>query len=130
MMTPDPTLTQAAEKFVRRVVRFSGLAGGAGFRLTVTAGGCSGLNSEFSVESQPHDGDATFEVNGIRLFLPAQSRLLLQGATIDFADTPTQSGLSFRLPNGAPCACTSSAAGQGPGVSHVSLESLRRPGAR
>lgn len=37
------TLTPAAEKFVRRMVRFGGAGEDAGFRLTVSAGGCSGL---------------------------------------------------------------------------------------
>ena len=44
-------LTPAAEKFISRMVRFGGAGENAGFRLTVSAGGCSGLASEFSVEA-------------------------------------------------------------------------------
>ena len=102
------TLTPAAEKFVRRMVRFGGAGDKAGFRLTVSAGGCSGLASEFTVESVPLAGDAVVEVNGVKLFLPAESRLLLEGATMDFADTPTKSGLTFVTPNSPSCACSSS----------------------
>jgi len=89
------SLTPAAEKFVRRMVRFSSAGESGGFRLTVSAGGCSGLASEFTVESVPLPGDAVVEVNGVKLFLPAESRLLLEGATIDFTDTPTGGGLNF-----------------------------------
>ena len=42
--------------------------------------------------------------DGVRLFLPAESRILLDGVTIDFADTATQSGLVFKDPNQVSCA--------------------------
>lgn len=125
----DLTLTPAATKFIARMVRFGGQGGSAGFRLTVSAGGCSGYSSEFSIESIPKDGDATVELNGVKLFLPAESRLLLDGVTIDFADTPTQSGLTFVNPNAAPCACGSGGSHHGagePGVVKIGLESLKR----
>ena len=41
------SVTTAAEKFVRRMIKFNG---GGGFRLAVTAGGCSGLAAQFDVE--------------------------------------------------------------------------------
>ena len=82
----EVTVTPSAEKFIRRLLRFDG-GPGSGFRLRVTAGGCSGLAAEFSVEASPLKGDAVVEVNGMKLFLPAESRLLLDGVTIDFADT-------------------------------------------
>jgi iron-sulfur cluster assembly accessory protein len=115
------TLTPAAEKFVRRMVRFGGAGESAGFRLTVSAGGCSGLASEFTVESAPLAGDAVVELNGVRLFLPAESRLLLQGATIDFTDTPTNSGLTFVTPNSPSCGCSSSSSS---GVASIDISSI------
>ena len=45
----DITITPAAQKFMRRMVRFGG-DGATGFRLLVSPGGCSGLASEFTVE--------------------------------------------------------------------------------
>jgi len=96
-------ITNAAEKFMRRMVRFGGAGADAGFRLTVSAGGCSGYASEFSVEPAPKPGDAALEVNGLKLFLPAESRLMLEGVTIDFADTPMESGLTFFNPNSSGC---------------------------
>lgn len=99
-------LTPAADKFIRRIIRFGGGTGG-GFRLAVTAGGCSGLAAEFDVEAAPRAGDATVEKDGIRFFLPAGSRLLLEGVTIDFSETPTQSGLVFHDPKTSICGCKS-----------------------
>lgn len=40
---------------------------------------------------------------GVRLFLPAESRILLEGVTIDFADTATQTGLVFHDPKQVAC---------------------------
>lgn len=101
------TITPGAEKFISRMIRFNG-GEHHGFRLCVTAGGCSGLSSEFTVEAEPMKGDSVVVARGIKLFLPAESRLLLEGVTIDFVDTPTKTGLSFINPNAAPCGCSSS----------------------
>jgi iron-sulfur cluster assembly accessory protein len=102
------------------MIRFNG-GSGYGFRLMVTAGGCSGLASEFTVETAPQPGDSVLESNGIKLFLPAESRLLLDGVTIDFADALMSSGLTFINPNAASCACSSSAA---LGVATISVSSI------
>jgi iron-sulfur cluster assembly accessory protein len=100
------TLTPAAEKFIRRMVRFNGGTNG-GFRLAVSAGGCSGLAAQFDVEAAPRTGDTVFNYGDIKFFLPAESRLLLDGVTIDFAETAVQSGLVFHDPKSASCGCKS-----------------------
>jgi iron-sulfur cluster assembly accessory protein len=113
------TFTPAAEKFIRRMLRFGG-GPSCGFRLSVSPGGCSGLAAEFDVEPAPRPGDTVLDCNGMKLFLPAESRLLLEGVTVDFADTPMQSGLVFHDPKSKGGSCSSSAP-------LVTLESLLRP---
>ncbi len=125
MLQAQVTVTPAAEKFMRRMVRFSTTPVG-GFRLTVTPGGCSGYSSEFSVEAAPRGGDAELAFNGLRVFLPAESRLLLDGVTVDFADTPTQSGLTFFNPNAEACGCSTAGDAKPPAQATVSLSSIRR----
>ncbi|MBL8435858.1 MAG: iron-sulfur cluster assembly accessory protein [Zoogloea sp.] len=126
-MQPNVIVKPAAEKFMRRMVRFAGLGAEAGFRLTVTAGGCSGYNAEFTVEGAPLDGDQVLPVGDLRVFLPAESRLLLDGVTIDFADTPSSTGLSFHNPNAGACGCSSSgSSAQPPGVAKVDISAIRR----
>ncbi|TCT07866.1 HesB/IscA family protein [Aquabacter spiritensis] len=95
-------ITPAAEKFIRLMLRADGGAA-SGFRLAVTPGGCSGLSADISVRPAPAAGEAVVERNGLRLFLPAESRILLDGVTIDFADTPAQTGLVFRDPRATSC---------------------------
>ncbi len=92
-------ITSAAEKFIRLMLRVDG-APGAGFRLAVAPGGCSGLSSEISVASLPAGGEFITEYNGIKLYMTAESRILLHGVTIDFVDSASQTGLVFRQPPG------------------------------
>lgn len=127
-MLPNVTITPAATKFIGRIVRFSGLPAGAGFRLAVSPGGCSGYSSEFSAQAAPAAGEQTLEVNGLRIFLAAESRLMLDGVTIDFTDTPTQTGLTFVNPNQAACGCSSSSDAAPSGVSKIEISSIGRAG--
>lgn len=99
------TLTPAAEKFVRRLLRFDG-GPGSGLRLKVSPGGCSGLAADFSVAKAPDPGEKAFVFDNVTLFLAAESRLLLDGVTIDFADTPLQSGFVFHDPKQVACGHT------------------------
>jgi iron-sulfur cluster assembly accessory protein len=128
VLQPQVTVTPAAEKFIRRMVRFSSHPAG-GFRLKVTPGGCSGYNAEFTVEAAPQGTDSELAVNGLRLFLTAESRLLLDGVTIDFTETPTSAGLSFINQNAETCGCSSAAApgaAARPAEVSVSLSSIKR----
>lgn len=99
-------ITPAAQKFIRMMVLTDG-GPSSGFRLAVSPGGCSGLAADISVKSEPEPGDAVVETGGVKLFLPAESRILLDGVTIDFADTPAQTGLVFHDPK-ATGTCSSS----------------------
>jgi iron-sulfur cluster assembly accessory protein len=98
------TLTPKAHRFMRMMIMADG-GPGAGFRLAVSPGGCSGLSADIAVLPEPKAGDAVVTSDGLKIFLPAESRLLLDGVTIDFADTPASTGLVFHDPKAAAC-CT------------------------
>jgi iron-sulfur cluster assembly accessory protein len=93
------------------MIRFANVPESGGFRLAVSPGGCSGLAAEFDVVSEPRTGDVVLVHNGLRLFLPAESRLLLEGVTIDCTDTPADSGFVFYDPksSGSNCGTPTSA---------------------
>lgn len=112
------TLTPAAEAFMRRMVRMNG--GRGGFRLTVTPGGCSGLSASFSVEPEAAPDDGVLERDGLTVFVAAASVPLLEGVTVDFSDSPTQTGFVFRDPKAGACSCSSA------GVATVSIAGIKR----
>ena len=125
VLQPRVTVTPAAEKFMRRMVRFSDHPGG-GFRLSVAPGGCSGYSSEFTVEAVPKAGDSEHDFNGLRVFLTAESRLLLDGVTVDFTESALQSGLSFINPNAEACGCSTAGSDKPPAQATVSVSSIKR----
>jgi Fe-S cluster assembly iron-binding protein IscA len=86
------------------------------------------MSSEFTVESGPLEGDAIVEASGLKLFLPAESRILLDGATIDFKDTPMESGLTFITQSAEQCGCSSSGGGHSDhsGPATISIASIQR----
>jgi iron-sulfur cluster assembly protein len=96
------TITPKAEKFMRMMVMADG-GPGAGFRLSVSPGGCSGLAAEIAVKAEPEPGDKVVPHGSVKLFLPAESRILLEGVTIDFTDTPAKTGLVFHDPKATTC---------------------------
>ncbi|MDP2784545.1 MAG: iron-sulfur cluster assembly accessory protein [Sulfurimicrobium sp.] len=122
------TITPKAGSFIRRMVRFGNAGASAGFRLVVSPGGCSGLSSEFTIEASPQFGDYVVEQEDLKLFLPQSSRELLEGYTIDFADTMMETGLKFFNPNArGACGCGSSAPGNSdPTVATVDIASIAR----
>lgn len=124
----DLTITAKAEGFMRRMVRFGNAGANAGFRLIVSPGGCSGLSAEFTVEEKPQFGDFVVEQEGFKVFLPQASRELLEGYTIDFADTMMETGLKFFNPNArGVCGCGTSAPGSSdPTVAMVDIASIAR----
>lgn len=126
----DLTITPKAGSFIRRMVRFGNAGASAGFRLVVSPGGCSGLSSEFTVEANPQFGDYVVELEDLKVFLPQSSRELLEGYTIDFADTMMETGLKFFNPNArGVCGCGTSAPGNtDPTLATVNVSSIsRRP---
>ena len=87
-------ITPAAEKFIRMMLRIDG-GPGSGFRLAVTPWRLFWSCRRYQREPAPEPGEAVVDRNGIKLFLPAESRILLDGVTIDFAEThvPDRSGV-------------------------------------
>jgi len=118
------TITSRAARFMRLMTRMHAALAGAGMRLQVRLGGCSGLDSSFDIVSEPNSGDAVFERDGARLFLPEASRTLLRGYTIDYAESRLDGGLCFIPPDGvAASACGSGATTNANGAKVIFMRS-------
>lgn len=115
-------VTPAAEALMRRMVRFNSGAAHAGVRLTVTPGGCAGFATRFSIEALAQPGDSTLDVNGLAVFLPADTGALLAGATLDCRD----GALAILNPHVSDCGCGSASTGRGGKHATVSVSAIRR----
>jgi iron-sulfur cluster assembly protein len=111
-------LTQAAEKFIRRMLRFS--AGTeAGFRLKVRPGGCSGFAVEFDLAAEPASSEIVWEHAGLRICLDRKSSLLLDEATVDFQESLAHTGFVVATRGQSAQAC-------GQASTFVSVETLAK----
>jgi iron-sulfur cluster assembly protein len=71
---------------------------GAGFRLKVVGGGCSGLQYKMGVD-EPKPDDKTFEREGAQVLADRRSYLYLHGSELDFAEGLMESGFRVVNPN-------------------------------
>ncbi|CAB4243385.1 Fe-S cluster assembly scaffold protein SufA [Methylacidimicrobium sp. AP8] len=112
------TLTPKAQAFIKKMTRMgTGGRPGGGLRLRVQPGGCSGLSTEFTVELGPREGDAVWEGNGCRIFVPAESRPLLREAILHFVENPMETRLIVLSGPTGSCACSQEAAAGASGAS-------------
>lgn len=91
---------------IRDTVSKLGKPAGAGLRVGVKGGGCSGLSYVFDYTDGPGEGDHVFEKDGARVFIDKKSMLFLKGTVLEYVTELMQSG--FRLKNPAvkqSCGC-------------------------
>ena len=84
---------------------------GAGLRVFVQGGGCSGFQYGLMIDEGEGDpnSDQVFEVNGVRLLVDPISLRYLDGAEVDFVDNNMGGGFTIKNPNAkSTCGCGSS----------------------
>lgn len=104
------TVTEtAAEKITALLAEEAKL--GAGLRVFVQGGGCSGFQYGLMIDEGEGDAEAdrVFEVNGVRLLVDPISMRYLKGAEVDFVDNNMGGGFTIKNPNAkSTCGCGSS----------------------
>ncbi|HYN77881.1 MAG TPA: iron-sulfur cluster assembly accessory protein [Lamprocystis sp. (in: g-proteobacteria)] len=99
------TLTPSAKKAVGRFIKGSEDPV-AGLRISVTSGGCSGLQYGLALEGTARADDLIVDCQGVTILLDPQSAPLLEGITVDFQDSMEGNGFKFENPNAAAsCGC-------------------------
>ena len=84
---------------------------GAGLRVFVQGGGCSGFQYGLMIDEGEGDAstDSVIEVNGVKLMVDPISARYLSGAEVDFVDNITGGGFTIKNPNAkSTCGCGSS----------------------
>lgn len=102
------TLTENAQKAISRFISGSETPV-AGLRISVTGGGCSGMQYGMALEERATDEDTIIEVEQLKIFVDPLSAPLLNGVTVDFLDSMEGSGFKFENPNATnSCGCGNS----------------------
>jgi iron-sulfur cluster assembly accessory protein len=103
------TLTEAAAAKVKEIIEAQGQAG-AGLRVYVAGGGCSGFKYGMALDNEPAADDEVYESGGVKVFVDAMSLPYLKGASIDYVDDALLGqGFKVENPNAvSSCGCGSS----------------------
>lgn len=103
-------LSDTAVSKVQTFMEEHGAEGGAGLRVAVLPGGCSGFQYGLNIEDTPEEDDEVFDLeHGIRVFVDPFSAQYLEGVQIDYVTTMMGSGFTFKNPVASGgCGCGSS----------------------
>ncbi|MGI8439483.1 MAG: HesB/IscA family protein [Thermoleophilaceae bacterium] len=102
------TLTDKAAEKVTAFLASQDPAPGAGLRVGVKGGGCSGFQYALALDEQK-EGDEVFEHQGIRLIVDPASLEYVDGSVVDYTESLMGAGFEVKNPNVvAACGCGSS----------------------
>jgi len=100
----DVSLTAAAAERIKTVVQDQPV--GAGLRVAVEGGGCSGFQYEIQIAPGPNADDTVIEQNGARLFIDPMSLPFLLGSEVDWVDELIGASFKVKNPNAtSSCGC-------------------------
>src|ERR687888_2769019 len=102
------TLTDIAAEKVSKFLEGQEPTEGAGLRVGVRGGGCSGFQYALALDEQ-RDDDHVFEASGVRVLVDPASLRYVDGSTVDFTESFMGSGFDVSNPNVvSSCGCGSS----------------------
>ena len=102
------TLTDIAAEKVSTFLASQEPSEGAGLRVGVRGGGCSGFQYALALDEK-RDGDHVFEDHGIRVIVDDASLQYVSGSVVDYKESLMGAGFEVNNPNVvAACGCGSS----------------------
>lgn len=100
----DVSLSAAAASRIKTVV--ADQPTGAGLRVAVEGGGCSGFQYEIAVAANANADDVVIERDGARLFVDPVSLPFLLGSEVDWVDELIGASFKVKNPNAkSSCGC-------------------------
>ncbi|WCO66566.1 iron-sulfur cluster insertion protein ErpA [Iamia majanohamensis] len=101
-------LTDTAATKVSQLIEAEG-EDALALRVAVRPGGCSGFSYDMFFDTEIAEDDLTADYSGVKVVVDASSAMMLEGATLDYADGLNQAGFSINNPNAQrTCGCGSS----------------------
>ena len=99
-------VTEAAAKAITKYLKEHDAPEGAGLRVGVRGGGCSGLSYYLDVDATPKAHDKVIDAFGVKVFVDPKSMIFLQGSKLHFVTGLMESGFKFINPQaGKGCGC-------------------------
>lgn len=105
------TITETAVAEIGKIIVREKMEG-QHLRLSVGAGGCSGMQYFLGFDNAIKETDDTFQYEGFQLLIDKNSAPLVQDATLDYSDEDGRPGFIFNNPNapkpptcGGSCCC-------------------------
>lgn len=99
-------VTESAAKAINKYLADNDAPAGAGLRVGVRGGGCSGLSYFLEVESSPQEHDKVIDSHGAVVYIDPKSLLYLGGSKLDHVTGLMESGFKFVNPKaGKGCGC-------------------------
>ena len=101
-------LTERASEEIRTIMADKNIPEGYHLRVGVKGGGCSGMSYILGFDKK-REHDASFDLDGITVFMDKRQGLYLMGTVVDYQDGLDARGFTFENPNAtATCGCGSS----------------------
>lgn len=108
-MAESVSLSPTAVARVKVLLAKEDRPAGAGLRVSVVGGGCSGMQYSLGIEDAPTGDDEVLEIGGVRVFVDSASAVYLGGTVVDYVDGLHGAGFKFVNPNAQrTCGCGSS----------------------
>lgn len=102
-------LTEKAVRMVLLTRQEEGLEPGAGLRVAVRGGGCSGFEYALDFETETRENDHVYQQGELTVYVDALSARYLEGTTIDYLMGAQGAGFKFQNPKAVgSCGCGSS----------------------
>ena len=102
------TVTDSAARHLRSLLAERAEAAGAGLRISVENGGCSGMQYGMTFD-QPRADDVIAGRDGVNVLVDPGSAAFLQGSVVDYEDSLTGTGFRIQNPNARrTCGCGTS----------------------
>lgn len=102
------TLSESAVSQIKKIMADENQPG-AGLRVAVVGGGCSGLSYKLDFAKEPQATDKVFEQDGVKVFIDPKSFLYVKGLTLDYSGGLNGTGFTFKNPNATKsCGCGTS----------------------
>lgn len=103
---PTVDLTPRAVDKVKEIINQQG-QDGAGLRIYIQGGGCSGFKYGMQLDTEPAPDDEVLDFDGLRVYVDSMSMPYLEGASVDYVeDALLGQGFKVENPNAASsCGC-------------------------